>query len=304
MNRKKLTIILGPTAVGKTSYAISYAKEIGSSIINCDSRQIYKELSIGVARPLAEELKLVKHYFIATHSITKLYTAGQFELDVLSLLQTLFKERDEVVMCGGSGLYIDAVCNGIDPFPSADLKLRNKLNMQLKEEGIENLRVLLKKVDPTSYDSIDIANPQRVIRAIEVTLQTGRKFSDWKSGQDSSSLANKVRDFDIVKIGLNREREILYKRIDQRVEKMMEMGLLEEVQQLDKFRYVEGVKHPDLEHIPALRTVGYRELFAYIDGELSLNEAVEQIKLHTRHYAKRQLTWWGRDKSIEWRDAT
>ena len=297
----KLVIVLGPTAVGKTSYAISLAKQTGSPIINCDSRQIYKELNIGVARPSKEELSEVKHYFIATHSITKLYTAGQFELDALELLDKLFKTSSTVVMCGGSGLYIDALCNGIDPFPPADLELREKLNAQLENQGLESLRYTLKKLDPASYDTIDIANPQRVIRAIEVTVQTGKKFSEWKSGDSAASLAGKKREFEIVKIGLNRPREILYKRIDARVDKMMEDGLLEEVKGLDKFRYVNGELRADLAHIPALRTVGYRELFDYLDGKISLQEAVNQIKLSTRHYAKRQLTWWGRDKSIDWK---
>lgn len=299
---KKLIIVLGPTAVGKTSYAISLANQINSPVINCDSRQIYKELNIGVARPSDQELSQAKHYFIATRSITDLYTAGQFELDALELLQELFKTHSTLVMCGGSGLYIDALCNGIDPFPPADMSLREKLNAQMEKEGIESLRYTLKRIDPESYDTIDIANPQRVIRAIEVTLQTGRKFSDWKSGSSSaSSLAGKTRDFEIEKIGLNRPREVLYQRIEQRVDKMMEDGLLEEVKSLDKFRYVNGELHSDLAHIPALRTVGYRELFDYLDGKCSLDEAVEQIKLSTRHYAKRQLTWWGRDKSIEWK---
>lgn len=299
---RKLSIVLGPTAVGKTEWAIALAKSCGSPIINCDSRQIYKELRIGVARPSDDELSQVKHYFIATRSISELYTAGQFEFDALELLDELFKTHSTVVMCGGSGLYIDALCNGIDPFPAADMELRERLNSQLENEGIESLRYTLKKIDPASYDTIDIANPQRVIRAIEVTLQTGKKFSEWKSGSsDASSLAGKTRDFKIEKIGLNRPRDILYGRINTRVDKMMEDGLLEEVKSLDTFRYSDGKLRADLSHIPALRTVGYRELFDYLDGKCSLDEAVEQIKLATRHYAKRQLTWWGRDKSIEWK---
>ncbi len=297
----KLIIVLGPTAVGKTSFSISLAEQIGSPIINCDSRQIYRELNIGVARPSEEELKRVQHYFIATHSISNLYTAGQFELDALNLLTQLFKTHSTLVMCGGSGLYIDALCNGIDPFPSADRQLREKLNNQLENEGLESLRYLLRKIDPASYDSIDIANPQRVIRAIEVTLQTGKKFSEWKSGTQAGSLAGKKRDFEIEKIGLNRPREILYERIGKRVDQMMKDGLLEEVKSLNKYRYVEGELHSNLSHIPALRTVGYRELFDYLDGKLTLDAAVEQIKLSTRHYAKRQLTWWGRDKNIKWK---
>lgn len=291
--RNTLTIILGPTAVGKTDYAIKLAKEIGSPILNCDSRQIFKELTIGTAVPSKEQLAEVKHYFIQTNSITEHYTAGRYELEALELLNELFKEHNRIIMCGGSGLYIDAVCNGLDAFPEADLKLRHTLNIRLKEEGLESLRYELKQLDPESYAALDIANPQRIVRALEVTLQTGKKFSEWKSGA-------KERPFAIEKIGLNMDRDKLYGRINQRVDKMMSGGLLDEVKSLDHFRFVNGELKADLEHIPSLRTVGYRELFDYLDGKTDLETAVEAIKMNTRRYAKRQVSYWGRDKSISW----
>ncbi len=291
--RNTLTIILGPTAVGKTDYAIKLAKEIGSPILNCDSRQIFKELTIGTAGPSKDQLSEVKHYFIQTNSITEHYTAGRYELEALALLKELFKEHNRIIMCGGSGLYIDAVCNGLDAFPEADLKLRHTLNIRLKEEGLESLRYELKQLDPESYAALDIANPQRIVRALEVTLQTGKKFSEWKSGA-------KERPFAIEKIGLNMDRDKLYGRINQRVDKMMSGGLLDEVKSLDHFRFVNGELKADLEHIPSLRTVGYRELFDYLDGKTDLETAVEAIKMNTRRYAKRQVSYWGRDKSISW----
>lgn len=280
---KELTIILGPTGVGKTDYSIELAKEYGSPIINCDSRQIYKEMTIGTASPSAEQLEEVRHYFIHTHSVTQYYTAGLYELEAMDLLEELFKKHDRLVMVGGSGMYIDALCNGLDDFPPADLKLRNSLMQRLAEEGIESLRNELRVLDRASYDTIDIANPQRVVRALEVTLQTGRKFSEWKSAP------KKVRPFAIRKIGINRNREELYERINRRVDIMMEQGLLEEVESLIQYK-----------GLPALKTVGYREIFDYMEGKHSLETAVELIKRNSRHYAKKQLTYWGRDKGIEW----
>ncbi|MBR2135398.1 MAG: tRNA (adenosine(37)-N6)-dimethylallyltransferase MiaA [Bacteroidales bacterium] len=291
---KLLTIVLGPTAVGKTAHAIDIAQEIGSPVINCDSRQIFKEMTIGTAVPSREQLQKVRHYFIQTRSITENYAAGQYEIDALGLLEELFKTHDHLVMCGGSGLYIDAVCSGLDAFPEPDMELRASLNSRLKDEGIDSLRYQLKQLDPVSYDQMDIANPQRVIRALEVTLQTGRRYSDWKTDP------SKKRPFRIEKTGLRMDREKLYDRINRRVDKMMEEGLLDEVKSLDGFRYSDGVFRPDLLHIPPLRTVGYHELFDYLDGKCSLDEAVEKIKTNTRHYAKRQMSYWGRDRSIKW----
>ena len=293
--KNSLIVILGPTAVGKTAFAINLAKQIGSPVINCDSRQIFKEMTIGTAVPSKEQLAEVKHYFIQTKSITEHYAAGQYEIDALALLEELFKTHDKIIMCGGSGLYIDAVCNGLDAFPEPDPELRDNLNQRLKEEGVESLRYQLKSLDLESYEELDIANPQRIIRALEVTLQTGKKYSEWKTSPE------KKRPFEIEKIGLTMERDKLYERINARVDKMMEDGLLDEVKSLDSYRYKDGIFCPDLLHIPPLRTVGYRELFDYLDGKISLGDAVEKIKTNTRHYAKRQMSYWGRDKSIVWK---
>ena len=280
---KKLTIVLGPTAVGKTDYAVSLAESLGTEIVNCDSRQIFKEMSIGVARPDEETLRRVKHHFIACRSVTEPYTAGMFELDSLALLEELFKKYDTVVMAGGSGFYIDALCKGLDDFPPADEQLREQLTRRVKEEGVESLRMDLKRLDPESYEAIDIANWQRVVRALEVTIATGRKFSDFKTS------TAKQRPFEIEKIGLLRDRQALYERIDRRVDEMMKQGLLEEAKSLLPFR-----------NLAALNTVGYKELFGYFDDSYPLDEAVRLIKRNTRHYAKRQMTWWGRDDSIKW----
>ena len=282
---KKLTIVLGPTAVGKTGYAVSLAESLGTEIVNCDSRQIFKEMSIGVARPDEATLRRVKHHFIACRSVKEPYTAGMFELDAMALLEELFKKYDTVVMAGGSGFYIDALCKGLDDFPPADEELSEELTRRVKEEGVESLRMDLKRLDPESYAAIDIANWQRVVRALEVTIATGRKFSDFKTSTE------KKRPFEIEKIGLRRERSVLYERIDRRVDEMMQQGLLEEARSLLPLR-----------NLTALNTVGYKELFSYFDGGSTLDEAVNAIKRNTRHYAKRQMTYWGRDLAIRWID--
>ena len=222
MYKPLLLIILGPTAVGKTDFAIERALECGSPVVSCDSRQIYKELKIGTAPPSSEQLARVRHYFIFSHSVNDYYTAGRYEIEALALLNELFKSRSTVVMAGGSGLYIDALCNGLDDFPPADQELRKRLVMRAEAEGVESLAALLKEIDPVSYETIEISNKQRVIRAVEVTLQTGRKFSDWKSH------AVRERPFQIRKILLSRDRELLYERINKRVDLMMEQGLLDE----------------------------------------------------------------------------
>lgn len=281
--KKELTIILGPTGVGKTDYAIALAKAYGSPVINCDSRQIFREMQIGTAPPSPGQLREVKHYFIFSHSVREYYTAGRYELEALALLEELFEKHDRLIMAGGSGMYIDALCNGLDDFPEADQQLRSSLMRRLKQEGLESLRQQLEAVDKVSYDTIDISNPQRVVRALEVTLQTGRKFSDWKSSP------RKERPFLIRKTGLNRERRELYERINHRVDLMMEAGLLDEVRALQEYR-----------DRPALKTVGYKELFDYLDGLTDLETAVDLIKRNSRRYAKRQLTYWGRDRDIEW----
>lgn len=280
MLKKKLFVVIGPTAAGKTDYAISLALKFGSPVISCDSRQIYKELKIGTAPPTPEQLLAVKHYFIFSHSIHDYYTAGKYEVEALALLEELFKTHDSLVMAGGSGLYVDAVCRGIDNFPATDIALRELLMQRLANEGLESLRMELKLLDRESYEAIDIANPQRVVRALEVSLQTGEKFSSFKSYQSKS------RDFEIEKIFIERPREELYERINRRVELMMENGLLDEVRALYEFR-----------ERPALKTVGYRELFDYLDGKYSLDDAVELIKRNSRRYAKRQMTWWRRNEA-------
>lgn len=282
MYKPLLLIILGPTAVGKTDFAIERALECGSPVVSCDSRQIYKELKIGTAPPSSEQLARVRHYFIFSHSVNDYYTAGRYEIEALALLEELFKTRSTVVMAGGSGLYIDALCNGLDDFPPADQDLRRRLTLKAEKEGVESLAALLREIDPLSYETIEISNRQRVIRAVEVTLQTGRKFSDWKSH------AVKERPFQIRKIFLSRDRELLYERINKRVDLMMEQGLLDEALSLMRFR-----------DRPALNTVGYKELFDYIDGKTSLAEAVELIKRNSRRYAKKQLTYWRRDNTLE-----
>ena len=282
---KRLLIILGPTAVGKSDYAIEKALEAGAPVINCDSRQIYREMNIGVARPDAAQLAAVKHYMVANHSVEENYTAGLFELEAMALLEDLFASHDTLVMTGGSGFYIDALCNGLDDFPPADLELRSHLTARLESEGVESLRRELQVLDPDSYFNIDIANGQRVVRALEVTLATGRPFSSFKSSPAKS------RPFEIEKIGLRRSREQLYARIDARVDVMIEAGLEAEAGSLVQYR-----------DRPALNTVGYKELFGYFDGKYDLEEAVRLIKRNTRHYAKKQMTYWRRDSSIRWID--
>ncbi len=283
---RKLLIILGPTAVGKTDFSIETAKKYESPIISCDSRQIYKEMSIGTAVPEKEYLDAVNHYFIHSHSVNDFYTAGKYEIEALELINNLFEQGHEtLVMAGGSGFYIDALCNGLDDFSETDLELRNKLTQRLKTEGIESLRMELHKLDPESYSSIDLANGQRIVRALEVCIMTGKKFSSFKLAKP------KKRDFIIEKIGLNRPREILYERINKRVLQMMDAGLEEEVNQLIPYR-----------ETSALKTVGYKEIFDYFDGNISLEKAVELIQRNSRHYAKRQLTYWGRDKEINWQE--
>ncbi len=282
---KKLKIILGPTAVGKTDYSIETALKYDSPVISCDSRQIYREMSIGTAVPDASQLAAVKHYFIHSHTVTELYTAGRYEIEALELINRLFDEGHEtLVMAGGSGFYIDALVNGLDDFPAADLELRRQLMERLENEGVESLRMELRALDPESYATIDIANGRRVVRALEVCLMTGRPFSSFKTSPQ------KKRDFEIEKIGLTRPRDVLYDRINRRVLQMIDDGLVDEVRSLTQYR-----------DLAALQTVGYKEIFEWFDGTLeSLDRAVELIQRNTRRYAKRQLSYWGRDKEIRW----
>ena len=303
MSKKKLLIILGPTAVGKTDFSIETALKYNSPVISCDSRQIYKEMSIGTAVPSKDQLAAVPHYFIHSHTVTALYTAGKYEVEALSLINRLFDEgHDTLVMAGGSGFYVDALVNGLDDFPEADLRLRSELTERLKNEGVGSLQQELLKLDPESYSTIDIANGQRVVRALEVCIMTGRPFSSFKTSP------NRSRDFEIEKIGLTRPREVLYDRVNRRVLQMIDDGLVDEVRSLVQYR-----------DLAALKTVGYKEIFDwfdYLDGKVStegwgptspgdgpvtsLDRAIELIQRNTRHYAKRQLSYWGRDKDIRW----
>ena len=300
---RKLLIILGPTAVGKTDYSIEAALRYDSPVISCDSRQIYKEMTIGTAVPSAEQLSAVQHYFIHSHSVTDVYTAGKYEVEALGLINRLFEQGHEtLVMAGGSGFYVDALVNGLDDFPEADQGLRAELMRRLNEEGVESLRMDLKALDPESYATIDIANGQRVVRALEVCLMTGKPFSSFKTS------SRKERDFEIEKVCLTRPREVLYDRINRRVLQMVDEGLVDEVRSLVQYR-----------DLPALQTVGYKEIFDWFDFEAglvstegwgptspgdgpvtSLERAIELIQRNTRHYAKRQLSYWKRDKDIRW----
>ena len=280
---RRLVIILGPTAVGKTEFSVLKALEYGSPIISCDSRQIYREMTIGTAVPDKEQLERVRHYFIQTIPVTETYTAGDYERDAISLINRLFEEgHDTLVMTGGSMFYIDAVCEGLDDLPDGDPELRKFLWERVDSEGLESLVEELAAKDPLTYSRIDKKNSQRVVRALEVCLVSGRPLSSFKSG-------GKKRDFEIEKIGLSRPREELYSRIDKRVLNMVEEGLEEEVRSLLPYR--------DLQ---ALQTVGYKEMFDYLDGKIPLEEAIRLIQRNTRHYAKKQMTWWRRDRTVHW----
>lgn len=284
--RRKLLVIAGPTAVGKTDYSIETALRCGSPVISCDSRQIYKEMTIGTAVPDASQLSAVKHYFIHSISVLDAYSSGQFEIDALALIEKLFSEGHEtLVMAGGSGFYIDAVCNGLDNLPVPPPELREELTRRVREEGVEALADELKRLDPAAWKAIDIKNGQRVVRALETIIVSGRSFTEFKLAEP------RKRDFEIEKICLTRPRDVIYNRIDCRVLQMIDEGLVEEVRGLEKYR-----------DLPALQTVGYREIFGYLDGNYSLDEAIRLIQRNTRHYAKKQLTWWKRDNAIKWID--
>ncbi len=281
---RKLIIITGATGVGKTDYCIEAALKYGSPVISCDSRQIYKEMTIGTAVPDASQLAAVKHYFIHSIPVTEPYSSGQYEIDALNLIEQLFSEGHEtLVMCGGSGFYINAVCNGLDSLPVPPPELRESLTERIRTEGVDALAAELKRLDPKAWESIDIKNGQRVVRALETVIVSGRSFTEFKLSQP------KKRDFGIEKICLFRPREVTFDRINRRVIKMIDDGLVEEVRSLVQYR-----------KLPALQTVGYKEIFDYLDGNISLDEAIRQIQVNTRHYAKKQLTWWKREPEIKW----
>jgi tRNA dimethylallyltransferase len=281
--KRTLLVVTGPTAVGKTFLTLNLAQLFKTEILSADSRQFYREMRIGTARPAEDEIQLVPHHFIGHISVYDGYNVSRFESDAMNLLDNLFRDHEVVIMTGGSGLYINAVCQGIDDLPDPDDTLREELKTKYAQEGIESLRTKLRLLDPVYYGEVDIANPKRLLRALEVCISTGRPFSELRKHQP------KPRNFEIIRVGLTREKEELNRRINDRVERMMEEGLLEEARTLLPFR-----------HLNALNTVGYKELFPYFDGLISLASAIENIKTHTRRYAKRQMTWFRKDKSIRW----
>ena len=280
---KTLIVLTGPTAVGKTAVSLDIAKHFGIPVINADSRQIFKELRIGTARPTEAEMEEVKHYFVGTLGIEDYYSASLYEQQVLELLDKEFQSHDYALLSGGSMMYIDAVCDGIDDIPTIDDQTRETMKRRLKEEGLEALVEELRRLDPDYYEIVDRQNPRRVVHALEICVMTGKTYTSFRKR------SKKERPFRIIKIGLDRPREELYLRINARVDKMMSDGLLEEVKAL----------YPKKE-LNALNTVGYKELFDYLDGRWPLEEAVERIKGNTRRYARKQLTWYKKDEHIRW----
>ena len=284
-NQNTLITIVGPTAIGKTALSIQLANAFNASIISCDSRQFFKEMTIGTAVPEPKELAAAKHYFIQNRSVFDSYNVGEFERDTLEKLEVLFKENPIQIMVGGSGLYVDAVLNGLDYFPEVDPKIREALLLKLEKEGIEVLQKQLKELDLETYKLIAIDNPHRIMRALEVCIGSGIPYSTFKNKP------KKPRNFKSIKIGLNADREIIYNRINQRVDAMIDNGLIEEAKTLHA--------HKELN---ALQTVGYRELFSFFDGNFTKEFAISEIKKNSRRFAKRQLTWFKRDENILWFD--
>jgi tRNA dimethylallyltransferase len=283
MMTKTLVVLAGPTAIGKTAVAIELAKRYGSEIISADSRQIYRETNIGTAVPSPEELAAVPHHFIQCVSLEKYYNASMYEQDVLKKLEELYKEHDIVFMAGGSGLYINAVCFGIDDLPAVDQQVRDSLARDFRENGIEWLREELKRFDQVSYERTDLNNHFRILKALEVSIQTGRPYSTFLTQ------SRKERDFRIIRLALDMERNELYERINSRVERMIGAGLVDEVKGLEEYR---GKN--------AMKTVGYREIFSYLDNLISLDEAVDLVKRNSRKYARKQLTWFRKDNLYPW----
>lgn len=283
MSIKRLIVIVGPTGSGKTDLSITVAEQFHAPIISTDSRQFYRGIPIGTAQPDAEQLNRVEHHFIASHDLKQEFNCGAYETEALQCLEQLFKKHDTVVAVGGSGLYIKALCEGMDDMPEADQELRTELASRLQNEGLEPLCEELRRLDPDFYEKVDLKNPARVLRALEVCISTGRPYSSLRTGE------KRTRNFEIIKIGVDMPRDILYERIDRRVDIMIEQGLEQEAR---------AVSH--LRHLNSLQTVGYREMFDYFDGLISRDEAIELIKRNSRRYAKRQLTWFRRDEQIEW----
>lgn len=283
--RNFLIVVLGPTAIGKTALSIKIANYYNSDILSADSRQFYNEMQVGTAVPEPEELEAANHHFIQNRSIFENYNVGDFEVDALNCLHTLFEKHHIQVMVGGSGLYLNAVVNGLDNFPKVDGKIRDELNARLASEGLESLQNQLKELDELSYHDIAIDNPQRLIRALEICIGTNQPYSSFKTN------SKKERNFETIKIGLTADRDILYDRINRRVDVMIQNGLLEEAKALLPYK-----------NLNALQTVGYRELFAYFEGNTDKDFAVSEIKKNTRRFAKRQLTWFRKDQDINWFD--
>lgn len=279
----KLFVLLGPTAVGKTALSLKIAKSLGSPIINCDSRQIYKEMSIGTAAPTQEQLEEVTHYFVKILELQQYYSAAQYEEDVIQLISQLKHSHNNLLLSGGSMMYIDAVCNGIDDIPSIAPEIREVLKERLQTEGIEQLRNELRLLDPEYYNIVDLKNPKRIVHALEIYYTSGKTYTSFRTRR------KKERPFEIIKIGLRRERNELFERINKRVDIMIQEGWIEEAKRLYPYR-----------HLNALNTVGYKELFNYIDGTWNLDFAIEKIKKNTRDYAKKQMTWFEHDANIHW----
>jgi len=280
---KTLISVVGPTAIGKTAMAIQLAQHFHTEIISSDSRQFFKEMEIGTAKPSPQELAAAKHHFIDSHSVAKLFSTGDFEQEALKTLEEIFSKNDVAIMVGGSGLYVNALLNGLDEMPEIDLAIREELNKKFEIEGLAAIQLQLAALDPEYFAKVDQNNPQRMIRGLEVFLSTGKKLSSMLSA------TKKVRPFKVIKLGLNTDRAVLYDRINRRVDLMIENGLVEEVKSLIPYRSYN-----------ALNTVGYSEIFDYLDGKTSLADAISAIKQNTRRFAKRQLTWFRRDDEITW----
>jgi tRNA dimethylallyltransferase len=283
LKRPTLLVILGPTGVGKTNISLRLAEQLGCPVVSSDSRQFYRELKIGTAAPSEEQLKRAKHYFIGTHSIHDEYNAGQYENDAIQLLDELFKKHNVVMLVGGSMMYIDAICNGMDDIPNVDPETRIFWQKQYADSGLEFIQNELKRLDSEHYAIVDLKNPKRIIHALEICSMTGGPYTNLRTGQ------RKLRNFNIVKIGLNRPRHELYERINARVDQMMAEGLLQEAEKFYEFK-----------KLNTLNTVGYKELYEFMDGKTTLDFAINLIKQDTRRYAKRQLTWFNRDREILW----
>ena len=285
MKKNIVIAVVGATAIGKTKLAIELAKHFKTEIISADSRQFFKEMKIGTAVPSAEELKAAKHHFIQHISIKKSYSVGDFEKDTITKLEALFKIHNIVILVGGSGLYVDAITKGLDVFPKAPDYIREELIQQFETNGLEFLQQLLKKKDPVYYTKVDLVNPHRLIRALEVCISTGEPYSSFLNKSKPQ------RNFKTLYVGIQADREVIYERINERVDKMMQEGLLSEVESLHQYK-----------NLNALNTVGYKELFSYLEGTISLDEAINEIKKNTRRFAKRQLTWYRKNKDIIWVD--